>query len=314
MILRRIGLLRASIPVYVRFWFVVDNPVKSHVADVRNLAKELNDKQALIDGNYFINVIEYGANRGASYARNIGYNYSTADWTLFLDDDVIPDETILDAYVGAIRRFPNAKVFVGLTELPQCHNLWTEMLRTCNIMFFYGVAHHTTYPAWGVTANLMVRGSRHNSTIQFKHIYPKTGGGEDIDFVFQFKRWYPMERVVVGVPGARANHPWWNQGRVCYRQINGWAWGDSLCITEWPTKTFLVLPNWIEFILFVLPPIAHCNRAGAAPAFGHSLLSLRSEVLNRFSPYEPCCSGSGFGGDRPRFDARYGSSLAPFVV
>lgn len=24
------------------------------------------------------------------------------------------------------------------------------------------------------------------------------------------------------------------------------AWGDSLCLAEWPAKTFQVLPNWIE--------------------------------------------------------------------
>lgn len=129
------------------------------------------------------------------------------------------------------------------------------MLRTCNIMFFYGIAKHATYPAWGVTANMLVRGSRYNPTIQFKALYPKTGGGEDIDFVFQFKEWYRREeRIVVGVPGTKALHPWWNNGKSCYRQINGWAWGDSLCITEWPKKTYMVCPNWIEYMVFVVLP------------------------------------------------------------
>ena len=255
-LLRHIARLRASVDAYVRFWIVVDNPLPSHLSEVGTIANKLNEEQLEKDGNYFVNLISYGQNRGASHARNIGYNYSTADWVLFLDDDVIPDESILDAYIGALRRYPDAKVFVGLTELPACVNRWTEMLRTCNIMFFYGVARHMTHPPWGVTANLMVRGSRHNPTIQFKNIYPKTGGGEDIDFVLQFKNWYNKLGVnaVVGVPGAKAQHPWWNNGNLCYGQINGWAWGDSLCIKEWPQKTFLVFPNWFECITFGVIP------------------------------------------------------------
>mmetsp|Transcript_9516 Transcript_9516/g.15829 ORF Transcript_9516/g.15829 Transcript_9516/m.15829 type:complete len:92 (-) Transcript_9516:344-619(-) len=69
----------------------------------------------------------------------------------------------------------------------------------------------------------MVRGSRHNRTIQFKNLYPKTGGGEDINLCFQFKEWYTKkqgnQRVVVGVPGATAHRLWWKDGRVCYDHI-----------------------------------------------------------------------------------------------
>jgi hypothetical protein len=262
-ILKRIALLRASVPAYVRFWFVLDNPNASHVQEVRKLVNELNDEQLALDVNYFLNVIEYGENRGASYARNIGYNYSTADWCLFLDDDVIPDSNLLDAYIGAIHRYPDSKVFVGQTDLPKAMNRWTRMLRTCNIMFFYGIAKDNVHPPWGVTANLLVRGSRHNPTIQFKLSYPKSGGGEDMDFVFQFKEWYRsagQNKTVVGVPGAKAQHPWWNRGGTCYRQINGWAWGDSLCLTLWPDKTYFACPNWIEFIFLGILPVAFLTR------------------------------------------------------
>ena len=87
--------------------------------------------------------------------------------------------------------------------------------------------------------------------------YPKTGGGEDIDFVYQFKSWYKhlQRRVTVGVPEAVVHHPWWNSGNLCYGQISGWAVGDSLCITEWPAKTFLAFPNWVECIVFGLIPL-----------------------------------------------------------
>jgi hypothetical protein len=228
--LERLVTLRASVNMYVKFWIVVDNPDSNHLISVKKLVDELNSKQLQLQGNYYINVLHYSENRGASYARNFGFNFSTADWILFLDDDVIPNEHLLDAYAGAIRRYPYAKVFVGLTELPEACNLWTQMLKACNVGYFYSISKSTVHPSWGVTANLMVRGSRHNSTIQFKEIYPKTGGGEDIDLVYQFKAWYDDakgHRVTVGVPEAKVQHPWWNNGKSCYHQIMGWAWGVS---------------------------------------------------------------------------------------
>jgi glycosyltransferase involved in cell wall biosynthesis len=256
-ILETILRLECSENAYVKFWLVVDNPDPQHLRDVTALAERINRERFHVHGNFFVSVLHYGENRGASYARNLGFNYSTADWTLFLDDDVSPSSHLLDAYVGAVKRYPKAKVFVGNTKLPVAFNTWTKMLRTCNIMFFYGISEHVPFPPWGVTANLMVRGSRHNGTVQFKSAYPKTGGGEDIDFCFQFKQWYKKiahsERIIVAVPGATALHPWWNDGNTCYGQINGWAWGDSLCITEWPNKCFWSFPNWVEFISIVIP-------------------------------------------------------------
>ena len=256
-ILTRIALLRSSVKAYIKFWFVVDNPDPNNLQKVKNLAIALNEKQWMWDGNYFVNVVHYSDNRGASYARNTGYNHSTADWVLFLDDDVLPEDNIIDSYIGAIQRYPDGKVFVGQTELPDACNLWTEMLKTCNVGYFYGIAKKMVHPSWGVTANLMVYGSRNNRTIQFKSIFPKTGGGEDIDFVYQYKEFYESDhRIIVGVPEAVVKHPWWKNGGTCYSQITGWAKGDSLCITEWPKKTFLTCPNWVEHIIFIVLPMS----------------------------------------------------------
>jgi glycosyltransferase involved in cell wall biosynthesis len=256
-ILTKIAALRSSVKAYVKFWLVVDNPNPENLQKVKHLATSLNEKQWQCDGNYFVNVIHYGENRGASYARNTGYNYSTADWVLFLDDDVLPEDNIIDAYIGAIQRYPEGKVFVGQTELPDACNMWTEMLKTCNIGYFYSIANHMVHPSWGVTANLMVYGSRNNRTIQFKSIFPKTGGGEDIDFVYQYKDFYSSDhRIIIGVPEAVVKHPWWNNGGLCYSQVTGWAKGDSLCITEWPKKTFLTFPNWVEHIVFIVLPMS----------------------------------------------------------
>ncbi len=93
-----------------------------------------------------------------------------------------------------------------------------------------------THAIGGMTANLMVRGSPYNHTIQFNRSYPKTGGGEDIG-------------LVVAVPGANALHPWWRGGNICNSQINGWAWGLNGLIKPFgPSPTG---PKWLFLSLFL---------------------------------------------------------------
>jgi LPS sulfotransferase NodH len=98
-ILRRICRLRGSKQLNVRVWIVVDNPDTALLRAVREMAAEENAK--LADGNYYIRVLFNGGGWGASCSRNTGLNYSTADWCLFLDDDVIPSSTLLDGMLCA---------------------------------------------------------------------------------------------------------------------------------------------------------------------------------------------------------------------
>lgn len=69
--------------------------------------------------NHLVRVYEQPCNMGASLTRNTGMAQSFGDWTVLLDDDVIPDEAILDAYLGAVLRYPKAKILVGHTRLPE---------------------------------------------------------------------------------------------------------------------------------------------------------------------------------------------------
>lgn len=50
---------------------------------------------------------------GVSATRNAMLDASWADYVIFFDDDIIPSEGILDAYVKAFRDNSHAKGFAG---------------------------------------------------------------------------------------------------------------------------------------------------------------------------------------------------------
>ncbi|KAG1819945.1 hypothetical protein EV424DRAFT_1539626 [Suillus variegatus] len=58
------------------------------------------------------------SNLGASASRNRGMKESAADWILFLDDDVTPQDDILIEAEKAIRVNPQAASFIAISWLP----------------------------------------------------------------------------------------------------------------------------------------------------------------------------------------------------
>ncbi len=119
---------------------------------------------------------------------------------------------LLDAYLGATLRHPGAKILVGLTLLPQPQTLMQRALVASQMTFFYSVSQRMRHPPWGVTANMCVRGRTQNE-IWFSNVYPKTGGGEDVDFCLRIKSLLPdhlRDAALVSVPEAVVHHPFWN--------------------------------------------------------------------------------------------------------
>lgn len=240
--LSRITELKASGDrISVHFVVVVDNPAASAGLTI------LQDWSP----NHLVRVQVNDSNLGASASRNAGIAASCGDWIVLLDDDIIPEANLLDAYLGAIRRHPAAKILVGLTLLPAPQTLMQHALMASQMTFFYDVARRMKNPPWGVTANLCIQGRTCDRVIWFSDDYPRTGGGEDVDFCLRIKDLLPLHArtaAVVAVPEACVRHPFW--GNVT-RQIVGWALGDVRCLTALPTKAFCALPNWLEFIMFM---------------------------------------------------------------
>jgi nucleoside-diphosphate-sugar epimerase len=207
--------------------------------------------------NPFVRLRTNAANLGASASRNRGFAESAADWVLFLDDDVVPQPDILHAYASAIRAHPRATGFVGLSRLPPPATARQAAVHMAGVAFFWGVAAASpaaTELPWGVTANLCVRRPPPGSGVEFSDAFPKTGGGEDIDFCLRLREHVraTMEgggEGLVATPGAVITHPWWDDGVPALSHFSGWSWGDGHLIDLYPQLTYTNLPDLSETLL-----------------------------------------------------------------
>jgi len=217
---------------------VVDRPDTPNLTELRQILTSYT-------ANRVVRVVKMSTNQGASMARNTGLAQSFGEHIIFLDDDVVPCEGLLDGYLSAILRFPDAAGYIGATILPKAQNLIEHAICACRIAFFYDIAMKTDRPPWGVTANLCVSKKATNNCLWFDKRFPKTGGGEDVDFCLRLKQ----RGRLVSVPAAKVLHPYLKHP---FSQVAGWAEGDVLCLESQPYSVFRAPPNWVEVITFIL--------------------------------------------------------------
>ncbi|KAJ3252064.1 hypothetical protein HDU77_005456, partial [Chytriomyces hyalinus] len=242
------AILGVSVPegVCTMFIIIFDNP-----ADVTACAnyKYLLSKYGC-KGNFRIRMND--KNLGAAGARNRGLYESTAEWVLFLDDDVTPCSTILDSYTACIKRYLNASGFVGTTLLPTPQTITQAAVKLAGVTYFWSIAQNeplrTDIP-WGVTANIVVR----RTDVLFDESFPKSGGGEDIDFCLRTTlalcaKTTATVQAFVAVPDAVAYHPWWDDGNPKWSHFFGWARGDGALAGKFPAISYLNALNSAETI------------------------------------------------------------------
>jgi glycosyltransferase involved in cell wall biosynthesis len=73
-----------------------------------------------------------GPKRGPAANRNNGAKKALGRWLIFLDDDVIPDNSILLAYTNAIIKFPDSRAFEGAI-FPDDWNLLKNDMSECPV-------------------------------------------------------------------------------------------------------------------------------------------------------------------------------------
>jgi len=253
---------------------IIDDPMSPNISILRDRYEH--------DPFFRIRVNE--KNLGASATRNRGLQESSADYVLFLDDDIRPDPNILKESERMIRKFPNACGFIGSTSFPDpVANICFSAVIMAGITYFWDIGDKINEDIpWGVTANLLVR--RCNDNVWFDQRFPKTGGGEDIDYCLRKKKFFqkiPNSEGFRGAPQVKAVHPWWNNGKRSYYRFAAWAQGDGELIYMYPEYTFRdVAPNSAE--IFVGSALIFCLVFPVALVTNQHTL-IRLAVINFFA-------------------------------
>ena len=207
----------------------------------------------------FVRIRVNEANLGASATRNRGMKESAADWIHFLDDDITPEDDLLIQTTKAIREHPSAAGFIGTSKFPIANNIFTTAVHLADVTYFWDIARKRPEDRdlpWGVTANLIVR--RNADGINFDLIFPKTGGGEDIDFCLKKRDWVVTKNGGgnEGFCAAQAvvvTHPWWDGGHPSLWRFYGWGKGDGALVRLYPKFCYRdFAPNSGEILLLCL--------------------------------------------------------------
>jgi glycosyltransferase involved in cell wall biosynthesis len=269
------GLCSLLVPSGMRTTFIVivDNPqllmnmfppnvattkIESKLAKSSQLLERWLVDQATGAQTNNIRVRCNSVNQGASASRNRGIDESSAEYILFLDDDVRPERDLLKVYsqhLSAVQNDPSVYGLVGLVRFPRSETL---PLKHCAVLmsyltFMFEIALNPAYkePAWGVTANLLVKRSKQ----RFDTDYAKSGGGEDVDFCLRLLNEKTSDNPrFLASPNAIVHHEFWpGSPRDLGRHFFLWATGDSALFARFPDHCYRSWPNLVETVLLVLP-------------------------------------------------------------
>jgi nucleoside-diphosphate-sugar epimerase/GT2 family glycosyltransferase len=253
-ILSRIFGLKSSETCSLMFIVIIDNPFSPHISELNARFAHRPDVRIRVNE----------ANRGASAARNRGLGESAGEWVHFLDDDVIPEQDIFIEVEQIIRSHPTAAGFIGNSIFPPANSIFTAAIHMSGVTYFWDIATKISDDVpWGVTANLIVRRNVRDK-VAFNLIYPKTGGGEDIQFCLEKRAFSIAHRgeAFFAAPDVKVVHPWWDGGKRSYWRFHYWSIGDGALVKEFPEHTYMdFAPNSAEWLLL-------CFLAGAACTLG----------------------------------------------
>ncbi|MCW3465105.1 glycosyltransferase [Chitinophaga nivalis] len=226
-----------------RYYIVVDNPgVK-----VSPAIQQLADAGAI---QLFINP----ENLGAAESRNKGINAGNGAWILFLDDDIVADNNLLFAYTAAITKNEQALGFIGLTDFPDPISSFTKSVDVAGLTANFKIANIKDEYMWGVTANMMYNRAAMQE-LRFSDVFPKSGGGEDVDLPVQISIRHNSKFKCL--KEAKVTHPWWNNGKAHFDRFVRYGVGNAHVLPRFKKYTWYGFPNPIEstVLLCVLAPL-----------------------------------------------------------
>jgi nucleoside-diphosphate-sugar epimerase/glycosyltransferase involved in cell wall biosynthesis len=262
--LKPILALKASESCSLMWIIIIDDPDSPTIAELQR------DYGARSD----VRIRVHPSNLGASACRNRGLAESAAEWVHFLDDDVIPHSDLLVHAEAVIRAHPEAAGFVGNVQFPRTDSVFTSAVHLSGGTYFWNIATKLREDLpWGVTANLLARRNVKDD-VHFDGRFPKTGGGEDIDFCVRKRDWFVShgKEGFWAAPEVIVTHPWWNGGARRYRRFYMWAKGDGALVSMFPQHCYVdILPNSAELIMssFIFGSASLVLSLGSLAALGY---------------------------------------------
>ena len=223
----------------INFYVIVDNPVIKPASNILTLVNQ-EDVFLLINPE----------NLGAAETRNVGINAGRGNWILFLDDDIVAGRNLLEIYVEAIKQHSDETGFLGSIQFPEPAKNFTKAIKASGSMDIFSVAERTQSFAWGATANTMVRRSA-ISEIRFSQLYPKAGGGEDVDFFLKVRKKNHYKNFR-SLPAAIVYHPWWKHENIDFGRSFRYGKGNSYLGELNPDYTYYDFLNTPETLLIAV--------------------------------------------------------------
>jgi len=231
--------LRKPDNAHIRFYLVADNPAIVPAAAIQSL---VDNEQVFLAVN--------PQNMGASLTRNAGINMGKGAWVLLLDDDIAVSEDLLITYANAAMAHPEEIGFIGMVRLPEPDTDFTAALKASGSLDIFSIAEHKPAFAWGATANIMVKRSAIGD-VRFSTVYPKSGGGEDVDFFLKIRE-HNGYKDFKTLPQAVVVHPWWKNGQTDLKRPFRYGKGNSWLPQLNPRYAYYDFPNTPETLLLSL--------------------------------------------------------------
>jgi len=225
--------LESNILENVEFIFVIDNPKKDFIDWVQNLVDKSGRKNTIV-----INEM----NLGAPKSRNKGLENAKGDLILFLDDDVIPEKNLIDYHIQELENC-NSFGVIGFTEMTFSKENRLQYA-VGKAGFDYSFRLYTDYKrhSWGPTCNIsFIREQIGN--VRFKECYPKSGGGEDVDFFWFIQKINDNQKMIVSEK-AKAIHPPWEGAKSIFKRIKRWGYADAILFNNQPERKYLDWPTY----------------------------------------------------------------------
>lgn len=225
--------------VIVNFYIIVDNPSVSIDAEILERANR-EDTHLIINKT----------NLGASLTRNVGIDAGQGEWILFLDDDIDVSPDLLYVYKESIDAYREEIGFIGLVTLPPANTEFTKATLVSGSVSIFNIAEATDSYAWGATANIAIKREA-LGPIRFLEDYPKSGGGEDIDFFLRIRKRNNYKNLKTEKK-AQVWHPWWNNGKPNFTRPFRYGNGTAFLMYINPEYTRYDFPSTPEALLLTL--------------------------------------------------------------